>query len=176
MTNHPYATADAADALTALAATPDAELERTLLEVCSSPRWAAAVAGRRPWSDRSALLAANQAAMRELAVADLNDAMAGHARIGKPKAGDATSEREQAGIQGVDQALLAELDEANAAYEAKFGHVFLICATGRTAATMLAALRERHPNTAAAEAEIVRGELRKINDIRLNRLLDEPLS
>ncbi|MCX4745291.1 2-oxo-4-hydroxy-4-carboxy-5-ureidoimidazoline decarboxylase [Kitasatospora sp. NBC_01287] len=174
MTNHPHASVDAAGALTALAAAPAAELERALLEVCSSPTWAAAVAGRRPWSDREALLAANSAAMDSLAVADLDDAMAGHARIGKPKAGDATSEREQAGIHGVDQALLDDLREANAAYEAKFGHVFLICATGRTAATMLAALRERFSNDAATEAEIVRGELRKINDIRLNRLLDEP--
>ncbi|MEU8510199.1 2-oxo-4-hydroxy-4-carboxy-5-ureidoimidazoline decarboxylase [Kitasatospora sp. NPDC048722] len=166
MTNHPHA-------LDALAAADAAELETILLEICSSPRWAAAVAEAKPWSDRSALLAANAAAMRSLTVADLHDAMAGHARIGKPKAGDATSEREQAGIQGVDQALLDELHEANAAYEAKFGHVFLICATGRTAATMLAALRERHPNDPATEAEIVRGELRKINDIRINRLLDE---
>ncbi|MFG3229009.1 2-oxo-4-hydroxy-4-carboxy-5-ureidoimidazoline decarboxylase [Kitasatospora sp. NPDC048194] len=165
MTNHPHA-------LESLAAADAAELEDILLDVCSSPRWAAAVAAAGPWSSREALLAANAAAMAELTDADLRDAMAGHARIGQPKAGDATSEREQAGIQGVDQALLDELREANAAYEAKFGHVFLICATGRTAATMLAALRERHPNDPATEAEIVRGELRKINDIRLNRLLD----
>ncbi|MER6302723.1 2-oxo-4-hydroxy-4-carboxy-5-ureidoimidazoline decarboxylase [Kitasatospora sp. NPDC001539] len=165
MTNHPHA-------LESLAAADAAELEEILLDVCSSPRWAAAVAAAGPWSSREALLAANAAAMAELTDADLRDAMAGHARIGQPKAGDATSEREQAGIQGVDQALLDELREANAAYEAKFGHVFLICATGRTAATMLAALRERHPNDPATEAEIVRGELRKINDIRLNRLLD----
>ncbi|MFJ9839504.1 2-oxo-4-hydroxy-4-carboxy-5-ureidoimidazoline decarboxylase [Kitasatospora sp. NPDC101155] len=166
MTNHPHA-------LDALAAADAAELEGLLLEVCSSPGWAAAIAAAKPWSSREALLAANAAAMAALSDADLRDAMAGHARIGQPKTGDATSEREQAGIQGVDQAILDELHEANAAYEAKFGHVFLICATGRTAATMLAALRERHPNDPATEAEIVRGELRKINDIRLNRLLDE---
>ncbi|MFI8456521.1 2-oxo-4-hydroxy-4-carboxy-5-ureidoimidazoline decarboxylase [Kitasatospora sp. NPDC085464] len=165
MTNHPHA-------LDALAAVDAAELEAILLEVCSSPRWAAAVAEAKPWSDRGALLAANAAAMASLTAEDLRDAMAGHARIGTPKPGDATSEREQAGIQGVDQAVLDELREANAAYEAKFGHVFLICATGRTATGMLAALRERHPNDAATEAEIVRGELRKINDIRLNRLID----
>ncbi|MER7771963.1 2-oxo-4-hydroxy-4-carboxy-5-ureidoimidazoline decarboxylase [Kitasatospora sp. NPDC096140] len=165
MTNHPHA-------LDALAAADAAELEAILLEVCSSPRWAAAVAEAKPWSDRGALLAANAAAMASLTAEDLRDAMAGHARIGTPKPGDATSEREQAGIQGVDQAVLDELREANAAYEAKFGHVFLICATGRTATGMLAALRERHPNDAATEAEIVRGELRKINDIRLNRLID----
>ncbi|MEV7184879.1 2-oxo-4-hydroxy-4-carboxy-5-ureidoimidazoline decarboxylase [Kitasatospora sp. NPDC093102] len=165
MTSHPHA-------LDALAAADAAELEEILLEVCSSPRWAAAIAQARPWSDREALLAANSAAMASLTTEDLRDAMAGHARIGKPTAGDATSEREQAGIQGVDRAILDELHEANAAYEAKFGHVFLICATGRTAVGMLAALRERHPNDAATETEIVRGELRKINDIRLNRLLD----
>ncbi len=178
MTNHPPASPDttptqAADALAALAAAPAAELEKTLLEICSSPRWAAALTAARPWADRDALLAANAAAMAELTVTDLDDAMAGHARIGRPKAGDATSEREQAGIHGVDTALLDDLHEANSAYEAKFGHVFLICATGRTAATMLASLRERFPNDAATEAEIVRGELRKINDIRINRLLDE---
>ncbi|GAB7187829.1 2-oxo-4-hydroxy-4-carboxy-5-ureidoimidazoline decarboxylase [Kitasatospora sp. Ki12] len=165
MTNHPHA-------LDALAAADAAELEAILLEVCSSPRWAAAVAAAKPWSDRESLFAANAAAMASLTAGDLRDAMAGHARIGTPKAGDATSEREQAGIQGVDRAVLDELREANAAYEAKFGHVFLICATGRTATGMLAALRERHPNDAATEAEIVRGELRKINDIRLGRLLD----
>ncbi|MER6400258.1 2-oxo-4-hydroxy-4-carboxy-5-ureidoimidazoline decarboxylase [Kitasatospora sp. NPDC059973] len=166
MTNHPHA-------LDALAAADAAELRELLLEVCSSPTWADAVASARPWPDRAALLDANATAMAALTAADLHDAMAGHARIGTPKAGDATSEREQAGIRGVDTALLDELHRANTAYEAKFGHVFLICATGRTADTMLAALRERFPNDAATEAEIVRGELRKINDIRINRLLDE---
>ncbi|MFD9128506.1 2-oxo-4-hydroxy-4-carboxy-5-ureidoimidazoline decarboxylase [Kitasatospora sp. NPDC059571] len=173
MANHPPASPAPAGALDALAAAPAAELRETLLEICSSPRWAEAVAASGPWSDRESLLAANAAAMEALTHEDLADAMAGHARIGAPKAGDATSEREQAGIRGADAALLDDLHAANAAYEAKFGHVFLICATGRTAATMLAALRERHPNDAATEAEIVRGELRKINDIRINRLLDE---
>ncbi|MFJ7908725.1 2-oxo-4-hydroxy-4-carboxy-5-ureidoimidazoline decarboxylase [Kitasatospora sp. NPDC096204] len=165
MTNHPHT-------LDTLAATDAAELEGILLEVCSSPRWAATVAADKPWSDREALLAANAAAVASLTAEDLLDAMAGHARIGKPLAGDATSEREQAGIRGVDRAVLDELEEANAAYEAKFGHVFLICATGRSAVDLLAALRERHPNDAATEAEVVREELRKINDIRLDRLLD----
>ena len=176
MTEHsppPTGTAavDAAGALRELAATPAAGLEKTLLEICSSPRWAAAVASARPWADPAALLAANAAATAALTAADLADAMAGHARIGSPEPGDATSEREQAGVHGADTALLNGLRAANAAYEARFGHVFLICATGRSAAAMLAALRERLPNDAATEAEIVRGELRRINDIRINRLL-----
>ncbi|MCX4756718.1 2-oxo-4-hydroxy-4-carboxy-5-ureidoimidazoline decarboxylase [Kitasatospora purpeofusca] len=166
MTNHPHA-------LDALAAADAVELREILLDVCTSPNWADAVAAARPWKDRRALLEANAEAMAGLSVPDLHEAMAGHARIGAPKPGDATSEREQAGVHGADEALLDELRRANAAYEAKFGHVFLICATGRTAATMLDALRERLPDDPATEAEIVRGELRKINDIRINRLLDD---
>ncbi|MGK4584264.1 2-oxo-4-hydroxy-4-carboxy-5-ureidoimidazoline decarboxylase [Kitasatospora sp. HPMI-4] len=172
MTNHPRAPADATATLKALAEAPSAELAGILLEICASPDWAGAVAASRPWADREALLAANAAAMASLTVQALKDAMAGHARIGEPRAGDAASECEQAGVRGADIALLDELHRANAAYEAKFGHVFLVCASGHTAATMLASLRRRLPNDAATETEIVRGELRKINDIRINRLLD----
>lgn len=161
-------------ALSALAATDAAGLRELLLEVCSSPAWAAAVAATRPWHDRAELSAANAAATAGLSAADLRDAMAGHARIGTPKPGDAVSEREQAGVRGADPSVLAELRAANTAYEAKFGHVFLVCATGRTADGMLAALRARHPNDPATEAETVREELRKINEIRIDRLLDAP--
>ncbi|MCC9305548.1 2-oxo-4-hydroxy-4-carboxy-5-ureidoimidazoline decarboxylase [Kitasatospora sp. RB6PN24] len=175
MTHHPHASDDPPGALKALATAEPADLRKLLLEICASPQWAAAVAATRPWPDRAALLAANAAALATLSTADLTQALAGHARIGRPTPGNAASEREQAGIRGADRAVLDELDRANAAYEAKFGHVFLICATDRTAEAVLAALRERHPNTAATEAEIVRRELRRINDIRLSRLLDEAL-
>jgi 2-oxo-4-hydroxy-4-carboxy-5-ureidoimidazoline decarboxylase len=149
------------------------KLDVLLREICSSHTWATLVRLARPYRDRAAFHAANASAMEALSTADLNEAMAGHARIGTPTPGDATSQREQSGVQDADEALLAALAAANASYEEKFGHVFLICATGRTAATMLAALRERHPNDAATEREIVWGELRKINDIRIDRLLEE---
>ncbi|MER5349787.1 2-oxo-4-hydroxy-4-carboxy-5-ureidoimidazoline decarboxylase [Kitasatospora sp. NPDC002551] len=171
MTNHPRAV-DAPDGLDALAAADAAGLREILLGVCASRAWADAVAATRPWRGRRALLDASAAATAALSAADLRDALAGHARIGVPGAGDATTEREQAGVRGADPALLDELRRANAAYEARFGQVFLICATGRTAATVLAALRERLPNTPAAETEIVRDELRKINEIRITRMLD----
>ncbi|MBF9070244.1 2-oxo-4-hydroxy-4-carboxy-5-ureidoimidazoline decarboxylase [Streptacidiphilus fuscans] len=154
-------------------AAEDGELDALLLEICSSPTWAKLVRLARPFRDRVAFHSANANAMAALGAADLHDAMAGHARIGTPKPGDATSEREQAGVQGAQQELLDSLAAANASYEEKFGHVFLICATGRTAETMLAALGERYPNNPDTEREIVRGELGKINDIRIDRLLDE---
>jgi 2-oxo-4-hydroxy-4-carboxy-5-ureidoimidazoline decarboxylase len=163
------------DTLNALAATDPAALRALLLDICASPRWAAEVAATHPWPDRAALLAANAAASAALTSADLAQALAGHAQLGHPAPGDATSHREQAGLHDADQALLDEIDQANAAYRAKFGQVFLLCATGRTAQSVLAALRERYPNDPATEAETVRGELRRINDIRLNRLLDQPI-
>ncbi|NUU22252.1 MAG: 2-oxo-4-hydroxy-4-carboxy-5-ureidoimidazoline decarboxylase, partial [Streptomycetaceae bacterium] len=98
-------------------------------------------------------------------------AMAGHAVIGRPREGDAQSQREQSGVRGADDALLTELADANRRYAERFGHVFLICATGRTAAEMLAALRARLGNDAATEREIAREELRKINRIRLEKLV-----
>ncbi|MER7703190.1 2-oxo-4-hydroxy-4-carboxy-5-ureidoimidazoline decarboxylase [Kitasatospora sp. NPDC097605] len=163
---------DRARALDALAAVDAVGLRAVLLEVCASPAWAEAVAAGRPWPDRRALLDANAEAVAALTSADLRDAMAGHARIGATEAGGSASAREQAGVRGADEAVLDELRRANAAYEARFGHVFLICATGRTAAGMLAALRERLTNDPATETEITRGELRKINDLRLTRLLE----
>ena len=166
-------TRSAAPALYGLNHAPDAGIDAQLAEVCASSTWVRLVREARPWADAEALHAANHAAMALLTTADLNQAMAGHARIGTPKDGDATSQREQAGVHGADRALLDELRAANASYEEKFGHVFLICATGRTAGTMLAALRERHPNDSDTEREIVRRELAKINDIRLNRLLEQ---
>ncbi|MFD8595584.1 2-oxo-4-hydroxy-4-carboxy-5-ureidoimidazoline decarboxylase [Kitasatospora sp. NPDC059646] len=162
------------DALAALAATGPSELREILLEVCSSPAWADAVAASRPWPGRAELLAAGAGAIARLSAADLRDALAGHARIGTPRAGDAASEREQSGLRGVEPSVLRELAEANAAYEAKFGHLFLVCATGRTAGALLAALRERLPNDAATEAGVVREELRRITEIRLDRLLGTP--
>ena len=160
-------------ALARLNALGDDDLDSRLVEICSSPTWAKLVRTARPWADDEAVHAANAAAMAELGTADLEDAMAGHARIGEPKAGDATSQREQSGVHGAGGAVLDELQQANADYEARFGHVFLICATGRTADTMLEALRTRMGNDAGTERETVRGELRKINDIRIDRLLNE---
>ncbi|WP_055589749.1 2-oxo-4-hydroxy-4-carboxy-5-ureidoimidazoline decarboxylase [Peterkaempfera griseoplana] len=160
-------------ALDRLNSAPAAELDALLREVCASGGWASAVAATRPWPDAAALLAAADAAVARLDEAGLREALAGHARIGTPREGDAVSQREQSGVRGAGAEVLDQLREANAAYEARFGHLFLICATGRTAESMLAALHERCGHDPAAERETVRGELAKINAIRLRRLLEE---
>jgi 2-oxo-4-hydroxy-4-carboxy-5-ureidoimidazoline decarboxylase len=144
-----------------------------LHEACASTTWARRLTADRPYATAEELLTASDAATAELTGADLDEAMAGHPPIGRPKPGDPTSAREQRGMAGASAELKAELLELNLAYQEKFGHVFLICATGRTGEQMRDAVKERIGNAPEQEREIVRTELGKINRIRLTRLLEE---
>jgi 2-oxo-4-hydroxy-4-carboxy-5-ureidoimidazoline decarboxylase len=128
---------------------------------------------RRPYATPDDLFATSDAAMAELTTADLAEAMAGHPPIGRPKPGDPTSSREQRGMAGASAQLKEEMLELNLAYQERFGHVFLICATGRTGEQMRDAVKERIGNSPEQEREIVRSELGKINRIRLARLVEE---
>ena len=151
---------------------PAAAARRALLACCSSQRWAGVVAASRPFPSAPALLRCSDAAVAGLAPADLREALAGHPRIGeRAGAGGGWSRQEQAGVAGADTAALRALAAGNAAYEQRFGHIYLVCATGRTAAELLALLRARLGNEPGAEWDVVRSELRKINRIRLGKLL-----
>lgn len=143
-----------------------------LHEACASTAWARRLLAARPYATADDLYAASDAAMAGLTTADLEEAMAGHPPIGRPRPGDPTSAREQRGMAGAPDGLKAEMLELNLAYQEKFGHVFLICATGRTAEQMRDAVKERLGNAPEQEREIVRTELGKINRIRLARLVD----
>ena len=142
---------------------PDGEARAVLESVCSVPRWAAAVAAARPYPDPAALRAAADA---ELGPADLDDGLAGHPRIGERASG--RSAREQSGV-GDD--VRAALVEGNRAYEERFGHVYLVCASGRTGADLLATLQERLGNDPDTERAVALTELRKINALRLAGLV-----
>jgi 2-oxo-4-hydroxy-4-carboxy-5-ureidoimidazoline decarboxylase len=144
-----------------------------LHDVCASATWAHRLLARRPYAIADHLFAESDAAMADLTTADLAEAMAGHPPIGRPKPGDPTSSREQRGMAGASEQLKEEMLELNLAYQEKFGHVFLICATGRTGEQMRDAVKERIGNAPEQEREIVRTELGKINRIRLARLVEE---
>ncbi|WP_069773712.1 2-oxo-4-hydroxy-4-carboxy-5-ureidoimidazoline decarboxylase [Streptomyces sp. LUP30] len=144
-----------------------------LHEACASTAWASRLLAARPYATVDDLYEVSDAAMAELTDADLAEAMAGHPPIGRPKPGDPTSAREQRGMAGASEQLRAEMLELNLAYQEKFGHVFLICATGRTGEQMRDAVEERIGNAPELEREIVRTELGKINRIRLARLVEE---
>ncbi|KUO06112.1 2-oxo-4-hydroxy-4-carboxy-5-ureidoimidazoline decarboxylase [Streptomyces caeruleatus] len=144
-----------------------------LHEACASTAWAKRLLAARPYATADDLYEASDAATAELTAEDLQEAMAGHPPIGRPKPGDPTSAREQRGMAGASEELKAEMLELNLAYQDRFGHVFLICATGRTGEQMRDAVKERIGNSPEQEREIVRTELGKINRIRLARIVEE---
>ena len=157
--------------LETLNALPAEQASEHLLACCSSARWALNVTSGRPYGSVGEILARSDEAVAGLDQGDLEQALAGHPRIGAgPAAG--WSRREQAGVQGADQATIQALADGNEAYERRFGHIYLVCASGRSAAELLALLRERLGHDPGTEWGIVRRELGKINRIRLRRLLE----
>lgn len=142
---------------------------RELLAVCAAPRWASAVAAGRPYGSVAALQAAAGAALQE---GDLDDAMSGHPRIGDRGAGGRSStEQSRVGAGGDD--VRAALADGNAEYERRFGHVYLVCAAGRSAEDLLATLRTRLGNDPATERAVALAELVAINRLRLAALVRE---
>ncbi|WP_069812471.1 2-oxo-4-hydroxy-4-carboxy-5-ureidoimidazoline decarboxylase [Streptomyces sp. TP-A0874] len=152
---------------------PRAAARALLGEVCASTAWGGALLAGRPYSSTRALLEASDAATAALTSEDLAEAMAGHPPIGRPIPGDPASTREQRGMADASEALRSEMLQLNLAYQERFGHVFLICATGLTAERMLEEIRRRMADPPERERETVRVELGKINRIRLNRLMAE---
>ncbi|MGY0501911.1 2-oxo-4-hydroxy-4-carboxy-5-ureidoimidazoline decarboxylase [Nocardia sp. FBN12] len=146
---------------------PATMAEEALLGCCSAPRWARAIAAARPYPTVESLLAAADAGSAALDDAEIDEALAGHPRIGD-RTISAKSAREQSGV-GED--VRSALAEGNRAYEAKFGHIYLVCAAGRGGEELLAILRARLDNDPSTERQVMRTELAKINRLRLAGLV-----
>ena len=143
---------------------------------CASTRWIERMVSGRPHGSLPALVAGSDAAIAALGWPDIEQALAAHPRIGARGAGRdreaAWSRQEQSGTRDAGPDVQAGLRAGNAAYEERFGHVFLICATGMSAASMLAALQARLGHDPATEREVVRDELVKIVRLRLARTFE----
>jgi 2-oxo-4-hydroxy-4-carboxy-5-ureidoimidazoline decarboxylase len=147
-------------------ALPEADAEAALLSCCGSRAFARLVAARRPCASPEELLAAIESAFASLTWPDVLEAMGGHPRIGDRATG--ASAVEQSGVTDDSRALLVA---GNVKYEERFGHVFLICATGLSGQDMLAALRERLRNDPQAERSVARRELLSITALRARKLV-----
>lgn len=135
------------------------------------------VAAGAPYADVEALLAAAAAAATPLTPDEIDQAMAHHPRIGERPQGEgaaqAFSRREQASADADDAEVNAAIAAGNAAYEERFGRVFLIRAAGRSRAEILAELRRRLELDDAAELAIVGEQLREIALLRLRQTFEE---
>ena len=139
-----------------------------LVACLSVPRWADDVLAGQPYADRSALLARADEAARALSDEELEQALSGHPRIGER--GGAQSQREQSGVDPAAGDTAARLAAGNAAYEQRFGRVFLIRAAGRDAEQILAELDRRLGNDDATERAETVDNLRQIALLRLEAL------
>ncbi len=127
----------------------------------------------RPYSSVEALLNQSDMATQQLSKAGLLEGFSGHPRIGERKAHSTWSSSEQSGVDQSAVSLMQELEQANLKYEEKFDHVFLICATGKSGEFMLSECKRRLSNSAEVEIEEAREQLKLINAIRINKLLEE---
>jgi OHCU decarboxylase len=149
-------------------ALPSTEAAEMLLPCCGSRVWARQVAKGRPYKDLADLRERSDEIWRRLGREDWREAFAAHPRIGEKATG--WSEKEQVRARGADKQTVAELIEANRDYETRFDHIFIVCATGKSAAEMLALLRARLGNDPETELRIAAEEQRKITNLRLEKL------
>lgn len=162
-----------------LNALPDDEAEAAFLTCCGATRWAREMARRRPFASRAEVLETAAEVWLALDPEDWDEAFRAHPRIGERKAAPAQSAQaaawsaqEQAGAATAGDEVAAALAEGNRAYEERFGRIYIVCATGKTADEMLAILRGRLANDPATELHAAAAEQAKITALRLEKLLD----
>ena len=156
--------------------------ESQFLDCCGSQKWARTMNETRPFADVAALLEKAAQIWLNLDAPDWLEAFAAHPKIGaraaapKQQAQSAEWSRgEQSGTRAADDSVLDALAEANRLYERKFGYIFIVCATGKSAEEMLEICRQRINNDADTELQIAAEEQRKITEIRLNKLLESAI-
>jgi len=162
----------AAASLGSFNAAPAEAAERDLLACCASGTFAKAIADGRPYQDPAALVAATDAAFDVLSWDDIVEAMSEHPRIGDRAVRTGMSAAEQSGAAAASDAVRQRLADGNLAYEQRFGHVFLICASGLSGQEMLTSLQARLGNDEETERAVVRAELLKITRLRMTRMLN----
>ncbi|HMA23965.1 MAG: 2-oxo-4-hydroxy-4-carboxy-5-ureidoimidazoline decarboxylase [Gemmatimonas sp.] len=161
--------------LNALDATRAAEV---LAACCGAPRWVSSMVARRPFESLDDVCAAADAVWWSLDQHDWREAFARHPRIGEAESAPPHDERErhwasreQASLAVAQDAVRNALVEANRDYERRFGYIYVVCATGRSADEMLALARGRLHNAPKIELRVAAEEQRKITRLRLEKLL-----
>lgn len=155
----------------------DDEAYSALLQCCGSVKWARRMADERPFQDMHELLMTADRVWWSLDEEDWLEAFSAHPKIGEKKSTPGPSEssrwavEEQSGASRAPQEVQAALLKSNQDYEKRFGYIFIVCATGKSAEEMHGLLNERITNEPDTELRIAADEQRRITHIRLNKLL-----
>lgn len=166
------------ETLNALNTLPAEDAFKTLMRCCGSTRWANAMVNRRPFESVEALHKAADIEWESVEREDVLEAFTHHPRIGadiaqlreKYASTASWSSGEQNAVTQAREDILEALRDGNVAYEKKFGFIFIVCATGKSAEEMLQILNARIPNESAEELAIAKGEQQKITHLRLEKL------
>jgi OHCU decarboxylase len=157
---------------------PPAEAAREVLPCCGSTAWAERLTQGRPIADPASLLILSDEIWRSLTAADWLEAFRSHPRIGEssvsaqaPARSAAWSQHEQGRVANADDDMKSALAAANRAYEEKFGYIFIVCATGKSAPEILAILGRRMQNDKESEIREAAEEQRLITQLRLKKWL-----
>jgi len=157
---------------------PADEAAEEILDCCGSTVWARELVGRRPLENESSLVAASDEIWNHSKPQHWVEAFSKHPRVGErraPQTASVQSEKwsaeEQQNVAGCGDEIQSALAEANREYERRFGRVFIVCATGKSAFEMLDILRRRLRNDDATELREAAEEQRKITNIRLKKWL-----
>ena len=155
---------------------PQDEAAREIVACCGSGTWSAKMASRRPIQDEATLLALSDEIWRTLSETGWQEAFRSHPRIGESNAdktvaaqSSAWSEQEQQKAAAADEAVKMALKWGSREYEQKFGRIFIVCATGKSASEILEILRRRLHNDDATELQLAAEEQRQIMHIRLKK-------
>jgi len=149
-----------------------------ILPCCGSKAWAREMTARRPLREEAALLSASDETWRNLSECDWMEAFRSHPRIGEssryglsvPRSA-AWAKQEQKEVAEAGDAVKIALAEGNREYERKFGRIFIVCATGKSAPEILEVLRRRLNHDAETELREAAEQQRQITQIRLRKWL-----
>lgn len=155
-----------------LDAMPESQAKEQLRQCCGSSRWVAGMVARRPFGSRETVLAAADEIWASLNGDDWREAFAHHPRIGEQTT-NSVAANEQSGVTGAADDVRQALAKANRDYEQRFGYIYIVCATGKTAEEMLAIANSRLQNDPDTELRVAAEEQRKITRLRLQKLLEE---
>ena len=149
-----------------------------ILPCCGSRQWAQTLARLRPFHDTANLLEGSDEVWAQLDPRDWDEAFASHPRIGEKKApAGATaksgewSSQEQSGVERASEDVQERLRRGNEEYQRRFGRIYIVCATGKSAEEMLAILRRRLENDDTTELREAAEQQRQISRLRLRKWL-----
>ena len=158
---------------------PIEDAEEALLCCCSSQNWANKMAQSRPFGSLEAMHSVATQIWEDLRVQDWLEAFEHHPRIGDRQALAARfastrnwSANEQVGVEKAEEDILDRLASGNEKYSQRFGYVFLVCATGKSALEMLNLLEARINNSPEEELQIAQQEQQKIMLLRLDKMFE----